>query len=319
MADSKTSQRLKLGAFVAIGLGILIGIVYILGGQQNLFSSTFKLKSKFTNVSGLAEGASVRFQGINMGMVDEIKIINSRQVEITMTIQSEIKKFLHKDARAIIGSEGIMGNTLVNLDPGSVSQPEVLEDQYIVGVQPASFDELLATVQDAGKNAASLIEDVSIISGQIRNGQGTVGKLLMDASLYDNLSTAMDGFGQSAGGINKVLDQTSGTIAYVSNNIRRGKGMLGKVVSDTAFANRLDETLTNVSKTSGNIERATLSLDQELEALKSSFIFRKYFEKEGYFDSLGIEPPMFEERDSRSINQTDTANNIFKFLKRKKK
>ena len=311
MAESKTSQRLKLGAFVAIGLGILIGIVYILGGQQNLFNSTFKLKAKFTNVSGLAEGASVRFQGIDVGMVDNISIINTQQVEITMNIKSEVKKYLHKDARAIIGSEGIMGNTLLNLDPGSVSQPEVLKDQYIVGVQPASFDELLATVQEAGKNAAGLLEDISAISGQIRTGEGTIGKLLMDAQLYNNLSDAMDGFGQTAGGINRVLDQASGSIAYVGNNIRQGRGALGKVVSDTSFANRLDETMINLSKTSSNMERATMSLDQELEALKSSFIFRKYFEKEGYFDSIENVRRSQPLRDARSIAPKDSTRNIF--------
>src|SRR6478752_6018204 len=108
-------SNVKLGIFVLSGLFILVFTLYMIGKNQNLFGNTFQLKARFDNVYGLMSGNNVRFSGIQIGTVRNVNIVNDTLIEVEMDVDEEVKKFIHKNAIASIGTEGIMGNKVVNI------------------------------------------------------------------------------------------------------------------------------------------------------------------------------------------------------------
>ena len=93
------SQKIKIGLFTFIGILVLVLFIFFLGNQKSLFNSTFSVYGKFNNVNGLTVGNNVRFAGINVGVVDNIAIMNDTTVKVTLTLNNTVKKFIKKDAK----------------------------------------------------------------------------------------------------------------------------------------------------------------------------------------------------------------------------
>src|SRR5690349_13863085 len=125
--DKQSGYTWKLGMFVTIGLLLFIIAIYFIGKQKNLFGSTFNITSKFKTVSGLEVGNNVRFSGINIGTVEEIRLINDSSVVVSMVIKDEVREFIKTDARASIGSDGLMGDKVLTISPG-VKSTKVVEN-----------------------------------------------------------------------------------------------------------------------------------------------------------------------------------------------
>ena len=119
---SNNLANAKLGIFIFLGSTLLVVLIFLLGNKDQLFTSTFTLKAYFKNTEGLRNGASVRFGGIDIGAVKDIQILNDTtgRVEITMRIKEEVKRFIKKDSRASIETEGLVGNKVVMISMGSV-------------------------------------------------------------------------------------------------------------------------------------------------------------------------------------------------------
>ena len=112
MEKHTTKFKVRLGLFIAGGLMIFIVAVFIIGRQKNLFVPVYKLTTTFYNVSGLQVGNNIRFSGINVGTVDNIKIINDSTVQVDMLIQKNVQKFIKEDCEAAIGSAGLIGDRI---------------------------------------------------------------------------------------------------------------------------------------------------------------------------------------------------------------
>jgi phospholipid/cholesterol/gamma-HCH transport system substrate-binding protein len=173
------SQRLRIGLFTFVGLLVLIAAVFFIGNQKSLFSSTIKLSGKFKNVSGLQVGNNVRFAGINIGVVNDIDIVNDTTVKVTLTINQDVKKFIKKDAKMSIGSDGLMGDKLVVVMPGGANTTTMVNDGDQIGsVNPIDVDKIVAKLTKIEDNAGSLIDNMSQIVAKINTGKGSLGRLL---------------------------------------------------------------------------------------------------------------------------------------------
>lgn len=126
------SQKIKIGLFALVGLAVLIAAIYLIGQRKSLFSSTFNVYGKFHNVNGLVIGNNVRFAGINVGVVDDITIIDDSTVKVTLTLNKSVKKFIRRDSKMSIGTDGLMGDKLVMIAPGTAAtSEEIKEDEYL--------------------------------------------------------------------------------------------------------------------------------------------------------------------------------------------
>ena len=126
------SGKIKLGLFVIIGTLFFVASMYFIGDKQNLFGSTFKIKSIFNNVNGLQKGNNVRFLGIDVGTVNKIEIINDTSILVTMIIKEESRAFIKKNSISTIGTDGLMGNKLINITPKNSSSQVVNEGDTLV-------------------------------------------------------------------------------------------------------------------------------------------------------------------------------------------
>jgi phospholipid/cholesterol/gamma-HCH transport system substrate-binding protein len=205
-------NNVKLGAFIAIGMFLLLFGIYLIGKKQQLFNSTFVISSVFKDINGLQIGSNVRFAGINVGVVENITIIADTAVRIDMFINSSIKKFIKKDAKAIIGTDGLMGNKIVTLLAGSASEKEIKENAFIVAVIPVSIDEIIVNLNVAVQNASVITENLAIITESIAEGRGTVGKLFMDTLMAAELEQTIINIKKGAGGFKDNMDAAGNNV-----------------------------------------------------------------------------------------------------------
>ena len=179
--------KFRLGLFIIVGIILFILGIFIIGKQKNLFNPVFSLRSNFQNVSGLQVGNTIRFSGINVGTVDDIQIINDSTVKVKMLIKKDVQKFIKVDSRASIGSEGIIGDKVVVISQGNGSDKIVQNNQVILSNEPIETDAIMRSLQLTADNAAVASDDIAGIVAKINNGEGTLGRLIQDKSMADNI------------------------------------------------------------------------------------------------------------------------------------
>lgn len=179
--------KLRLGLFVMTGIGLFVLGIFIIGKQKNLFNPVFKLTANFQNVSGLQVGNTVRFSGINIGTVDNIKFVNDTTVNVEMLIKKEVQRFIKSDSNAGIGSEGIIGDKVVVISQGDFTSKIVRNGQMIASSEPIETDAIMKSLQITADNAAIASEGVNDILAQINSGEGTLGRLIKDEKMAANI------------------------------------------------------------------------------------------------------------------------------------
>lgn len=220
MENKNTKNNIRLGLFVTIGMLLLIAAIYFIGDRQHLFSKTIRISGLFKDISGLQVGNNVRFSGINVGTIDDIVIVSDSMVRVDMILEKQTQKFIKSDAIAVIGSEGLMGNKVLNIAPGSYNKKMIADNGIIRTKQLVSMDDIMVKMDSVAGNAVYITADLKGILG----------------------------------------------------NMHAGKGVLGKLFMDEGMANTVDQTLNNVKK-------GTHTLNEDLEALQSNFLFKKGFKK----------------------------------------
>lgn len=200
------NYKWKLGLFAVAALTVTIAAVYFIGKQKNKFGSVFHINAVFNSVSGLKIGSNVRFGGIDVGTVDGIELITDTSVQVAMIIQKRVHKFIKKDAKASIGSEGLMGDKVIVIAPGTAGQPVVNEGDSLLSRQPIETDQIMASLKTSADNAAIITSNLADISSRISHGKGALGKLLNDTGLSSNISSTMKNLRKSSEGLTENME-----------------------------------------------------------------------------------------------------------------
>lgn len=205
----KTHARnnIRLGLFVSLSLFLLITGIYFIGSKQQLFQRTFRIQGIFKDISGLQVGNNVRFSGITVGVVERITQITDTSVRVEMFIDEDSRKFIKKDAIAIVGSDGLMGNKIVVITPGIGNKKEIQNNDVVQTAVPIDMDDILQKLKITSENSANITANLSVISENVRDGKGTIGMLFMDTTFSKNLAQAMEEIRDGAGGFKKNMDK----------------------------------------------------------------------------------------------------------------
>jgi phospholipid/cholesterol/gamma-HCH transport system substrate-binding protein len=202
--EPSAKSKIRLGLFITIALLLFVGIVFYLGKKKNLFTATFSIYGTFRNVSGLQIGNNVRFAGITVGTISNIVIMSDTSVKVEMVIENETKKFIKNDSYAGIGTEGLMGDRVINITQGTFASPSINENSEIQTMEPAETEAILASLQATGENAEVITNQLAEIFYKINSGQGVLGRLIQDSAFAGNLSetinnlkTGTEGFSQN--------------------------------------------------------------------------------------------------------------------------
>lgn len=204
--QKQSINKVKLGIFVTIGVALFLAGIYYIGETKKLFSTTFGISAMFKDVNGLQVGNNVRFAGINVGTIEAIEIITDSTVKVDMILDVKTQQFIKKDAKAIIGSDGLMGNKIMNVSPGTAAFAMVHNGDMIGTTIPISLDDMLLKLKNTTDNAALITNDLAAIMGNIRSGKGTIGKLFMDTVFADNLDKTIINVKQGTKGFKQNMD-----------------------------------------------------------------------------------------------------------------
>lgn len=154
----QSENNIKLGVFVLAGLIVMIVSFYMIGNNASMFGSGFVLKARFNNLNGLMEGNNVLFSGIQAGTVKSINIVNDTTIEVSMLIDSKVTAYIHTNAEAAIGTEGLMGNKVINIQPVKPNSPVVKSGDLLAAQKLASMDQMLQTLSKTNNNIATISE-----------------------------------------------------------------------------------------------------------------------------------------------------------------
>src|ERR1700722_16185933 len=120
-----TGNKARLGIFVTAAVALFIAGLYFIGQRQQLFNRVFHVSAVFKNVNGLQVGNNVRFSGINVGIVESMAQATDSTVLISMQLAMNIQKFIKRNAKALISSDGLLGNKIVSIIPGAPGEKEI--------------------------------------------------------------------------------------------------------------------------------------------------------------------------------------------------
>jgi phospholipid/cholesterol/gamma-HCH transport system substrate-binding protein len=203
---STAGLKWKLGLFVICALTLLVLGLFFVGKQKHLFDSVFMIKAEFHNVSGLKPGNNVRFGGINVGAVESITLITDTTVMVNLSIKKEVHAFIRKNASASIGSEGLMGDRVLIISPGTgVSEP-VAENGVLISQAPVETDQILAGLKTSADNAALITQQLAEVAYKVNHGHGVLSRLLSDTSMGNNLHATVVNLKKGSEGLNQNME-----------------------------------------------------------------------------------------------------------------
>ncbi len=187
-----SGQKIRTGVFAMAGLAVLILAIFFIGNKKGLFSATFHVHGFFKDVNGLQVGNNARFAGITVGVVENIEIVNDTTVKVVLSLNDNVRKFIKKDARIAIGSDGLMGDKLIIISPGGVStSEEVKNGDQLIGVNPFDVDKMIKKITGITDNAGTLISGLSQIVDKVNHGKGSIGRLLNNDKMARDIEGTM--------------------------------------------------------------------------------------------------------------------------------
>ena len=203
---SNSGLKWKLGIFIVVGLVLLVLGLFFIGKQKNLFVSVFQLKAVFTNVSGLKVGNNVRFGGIAIGTVEGIQLVTDTSVLVNMSIKSDTRRFIKQDASASIGSDGLVGDRVVLISPGTSNREPVRDNEVLASHAPVETDQILAGLKTSADNAAIITQQLAEVAYKVNHGRGIISRLLGDTSLGNNLKATIVNLKNGSAGLNENME-----------------------------------------------------------------------------------------------------------------
>lgn len=315
----KSINNIKLGIFVLAGLVVIIFALYMIGRDTNMFGSNYALKVRFENVQGLTSGNNVRYAGIQVGTVKRVKILSDTLIEVSMLIDTKMKKYIHKTDVVSMSTDGLMGNRILNITPAKDGSPLAENGDVLIAKRSISTDDMLETLDKTNRNIKDVSEELKMTFLRI-NSSSAFWKLLSDETLPNNLRASAVSIRHAAVNADKMIAD----IHLIINDVKAGKGSLGAILTDTAIAYNLNEAVVkiqqvgdhadelakqltsiaetikqdvntgkgpahailkdssivvNLNNSLSNIEKGTASFNQVMEALKHNFLLRGYFRK----------------------------------------
>ena len=311
------NRQIRVGLVVVLGLFLFALAIFGVASQSFLFSERFVVRSHFSNVAGLRAGADVQFQGLSVGAVSSVSlpVTTGGQIEVTMGITESARHLVHGNTQAQIKTEGLLGSMVIVLvNPAStlgIPAPSPIENGgSIAGIDPFDLfeitDKALASVQRFEQSATSferIVED-------IRNGEGTLGKLVYDPALYNSMvATAnetqrvMTNLGNKAEALVVLAEQATEGVESVLDKLDHGDGTLALLLNDPSVYDRVLSTADTLQVIAASL-RSLFTVGEDManwgvigafrfaelmEAGKHNWLFKRYFEERGYLDQAPFE------------------------------
>lgn len=303
-----------VGFFIAGATLILAGGILTIGDLNDTFTRRIVVHAVFREVNGLQEGDNVWFSGMKVGIVGTLGFDEQSMVSVEMNVDKAAAQHIHQDALAKIGSDGIIGSQIVVIYGGTNSAPTLTEGTILEIGETVSTEAVMTMLQENNVNLLAITTDLRTITGKLARGEGTVGKLIADETLYDSVAKTADTLGEAAVGARKV----STSLADFGANLNRPGSLPNAIVTDTTtypaiqsavadlqYAGKRTSDLmdgladdaqsastpigtllhdqkagADMKATLDNLNDSSRLLKEDLAAIQDNFLFRGYFKKQ---------------------------------------
>ncbi len=282
-------SQLKVGVTVLIA-SITLGILILLmSGTGGLFTPRIILRSYFDNAGGLRVGAPVRLQGVDIGNITAIRVVadpsrHLTPVEVTMKVSTQYRSLLRKDSQTALATAGVLGETYIDINSALANGPEVKNDDELATRDTPDVQDVVRASQSTLQNMDALLKRLDRIVGFVESGQGSIGKVIYDPSLYNRLNSTVGQLQSIAadvtagnGSLGKLLtdsalyDKANATVDKLNSmmdDLSAGKGTAGKLLKDPSLFDNANKTTANIRQLTDDINAGKgalgkLSKDQD--------------------------------------------------------
>jgi phospholipid/cholesterol/gamma-HCH transport system substrate-binding protein len=290
-------SQLKVGITVLIASIVLAILILLMSGTGGIFTHKMTLTSYFDNAGGLREGAPVRLQGVDIGNVTKIMVVSdpSRQlapVQVTMKIITKYHSNIRKDSVTTLSTAGVLGETYIDIDSSRAKGPEAKEDDVMTTRESPQIEDVVRASQSTLQNLDGLLKRMDRIIAFVESGQGSIGKLIYDPALFNQLNTTVAqvqslvaNVSNGKGSIGKLLvddtlyksaNDTVDKLNKIIDDLKAGKGTAGKFLSDSTLYDNANKTMASVKQMTDDINAGkgaigVMARDQEFaEKLKKT-------------------------------------------------
>lgn len=316
MKAVQSKRAIIVGIFILVAIVIFMAAIITLGGQRKTFSKGIIVKAVFDDVNGLQAGNNIWFSGVKVGTVKKMQLTKNARVVVSMTVDQRSKDVIHEDALAKIGSDGFLGNKIVIIYGGSPAKPTLKDDDVLNVGTVADQDKIMNTLQENNKNLLEITGNFKLISKKLADGQGTIGKLLTDDALANQLQSTVEALQKASANIQtlsaNVADytsklQTKGVLANdlisdtslfkslkaaaaqiqtasdnakeLTNNLKEVTQKINDSTNTIGVLLHDQQAASNLKTTTENLQAGTEKFNEDMEALQHNFLFRGFFRK----------------------------------------
>jgi phospholipid/cholesterol/gamma-HCH transport system substrate-binding protein len=313
MNETPNRHSVMVGLFVLIGLVILTTGILMIGNLHETFKRKMKVIALFDDVGGLQAGNNVWFSGVKIGTVKSLHFYKESQVEVIINIEIKAQEYIRKNAKIKTGTDGLIGNKILIIYGGTSRTRQVQDGDTLLVEKTFSQEDMVNTLQESNENLQAITTDLKKVSSALANGDGTIGSLIKNNQVYDNIDATTTSLRTASADAEQLLRSlnrfttglnSKGSLAHelatdtvVFHSLKGSVLQLRKIV-DTArvMVSSLKDAEKNPSSTVGvllhdaesgvrlkamikNLESSSRKLDEDLEAAQHSFLLRRYFKK----------------------------------------
>ena len=313
------SRTARLGLVVLLGIGAAVVFLFVIASQGNLLARTFEIGASFERVAGLKEGASVFYNGIAVGRVEEVALPDSpgEPITVRMQIDEKARNLIREDSRALIQTDGLVGNVIVALTDGTSRRPQVAEGGQIAGVDPLDLSQVSDRLFTSVSRFDSVTVQLSGLMSDVRTGEGSLGRFLYDERLYDEsvattqeLQATLRTLSVRADGLLLVAENASAGVNAILQKVNTGNGTVARFLNEDEVYTTFLATATQLQQSAAQFQSVAADargitdrfqnaagwaslgafrFSENMEALKHNFLFRSYFEDRGYYEMAPFE------------------------------
>jgi phospholipid/cholesterol/gamma-HCH transport system substrate-binding protein len=236
--------QLRVGIAASVAMVIAAVLIFLLAGQSTFFEGDFHLKTFMEDSAGMAANTPVRLNGILAGHIGTVKLSGSRDrkktVEIEMVIQERYLDQIPEDSKAAISAANLLGDKYINITRGTHPK-HVNPGGEIDALETQDIPEIIAESSHLLEQFQTIVGRVDGLLAIVENGQGNIGKLINDDSLYDRLNA------------------TAGEVAQLVSDVKNSNGTIRHLLyDDTLYQDirkpiqRLDDMLAQVQQAKGS-------------------------------------------------------------------
>jgi phospholipid/cholesterol/gamma-HCH transport system substrate-binding protein len=221
-------SQLKVGITVVVASITLAVLIFLMSGTGGIFTKKISLKSYYDDANGLRPGAPVRLNGVDIGNVSGIRVVPGKPltpVEVTMKVVTKYSFGLYKNSKTLLSTAGVLGETYINIDSSTGSGALAQDGDTLPSAAVPGYEEVMRAGQSTLQNMDALLKRADRIIAFVESGQGSIGKLIYDPSLYNR--------------VNATVNEFQGLVKEVSE----GQGSLGKLIADDDLYNKANATI----------------------------------------------------------------------------